>query len=79
MGRWGRRAGWAGVVSLPGIVYLGGVFTWTDMPVSTPLRTIAAVLATAGLTAIALSWLQERQLGDELIDIHEKYESTDSS
>lgn len=74
MGRWGSTSAWAGLAALPGVVYLGLSMAWTDMPVSATLQWGSAILVGIGVTAIALSRLQERQLGNELIDLYQRYE-----
>lgn len=74
MGRWGKREAWAAMFSLPGLAYWALVLSWSDMPESETLQLVAGILALTALIAFGFCRLQERRVGDLLVDLYQKYE-----
>lgn len=74
MGKWGKRGAWAAILALPGLAYWGFVLSWADMPASDTLQLMAGILALTAMIALAFCRIQERRVGDLLIDLYQKYE-----
>lgn len=76
MGRWGKREAWAALFALPGVAYWAFVLSWSDMPESETLQFMAGILALTALITFGFCRLQERRVGDLLVDLYQNYEIT---